>query len=733
MTDLNVASKEVLAKLMATENISVVHANAKTASFDIKDRVLTLPMWENMVKETYDHLVGHEVGHALFTPSDDWMQAVETKGEGYRTFLNVVEDARIEKLIQRRFPGLRKSFVKSYRKMLSEGFFGKDEKELNESQLIDRLNVYFKCGSSLGINFSSEEKSWIKEIDNAETFEDVVDIANRLYNEAVDEEQRNTDAFQEMIMQMQSEDGETSDGEEEESDDEDGEAQLQSGDDNDDWEDAELDEEDEDGDYVISNDLQGTPEEIKGPYSETDRNLSQNIADNYSDNSELEIRTARLSTSPLDIFTIGYDSIIRDYEANYTECIFAGDELHKKFMSNNKKTINYMVKEFEMRKSALAYSRAQISKTGVIDTVKMNNYKFADDIFRKVTVLPDGKNHGMIMIVDWSGSMADDIFNTVEQLLNLTMFCRQVNIPFEVYSFNDRGTYKSEEDVIAYRKYLNTVDVNDLVYSKNFRLVQLFDSKMNNQKFSKMAKILLGVSNYFKKAVYYRISPNMQLGGTPLAETVMASIEIYKNFKNKYRCDIVNTILLTDGAGDYIDVCTDKDESRYSGPITKNAQHFAPSRYHGYGGSGKESLQRLFIQDPVTKITKPVLNSLEMTNALIKMFRAVTGEKMIGYRILPSRKNSFISDYSDYQRRKTYQEASTAWEKVKTEKWIEITGYGYDMFFGILGGKNLETSNGAITVADDASIAKIRTAFKKSQSGKNQSRAMLNKFIEIIS
>jgi hypothetical protein len=40
-------SKDQLAKLMATEDITVRHSTtAKTASFDVKGRVLTLPNWE---------------------------------------------------------------------------------------------------------------------------------------------------------------------------------------------------------------------------------------------------------------------------------------------------------------------------------------------------------------------------------------------------------------------------------------------------------------------------------------------------------------------------------------------------------------------------------------------------------------------------------------------------------------------------------------------------------------
>ena len=54
-----------------------------------------------------DMLVGHEVGHALYTPDEDWTLKVQIPPQ----FVNVVEDARIEKMMKRRYPGLSKTFT----------------------------------------------------------------------------------------------------------------------------------------------------------------------------------------------------------------------------------------------------------------------------------------------------------------------------------------------------------------------------------------------------------------------------------------------------------------------------------------------------------------------------------------------------------------------------------------------------------------------------------------------
>jgi hypothetical protein len=81
--------------------------------------------------------------------------------------------------------------------------------------------------------------------------------------------------------------------------------------------------------------------------------------------------------------------------------------------------------------------RASISKTGDLNLNKIFSYQFSEDIFKKMTVVPGGKSHGLVMYLDWSGSMAQHIANTLKQLFNLTMFCKKVNIPFEVYAFID--------------------------------------------------------------------------------------------------------------------------------------------------------------------------------------------------------------------------------------------------------------------------------------------------------
>ena len=116
------------------------------------------------------------------------------------------------------------------------------------------------------------------------------------------------------------------------------------------------------------------------------------------------------------------------------------DEEYFSFKRDSQREVTYLVKEFECKKAASSYARASTSRTGVLDTSKLQTYKFNEDLFKKVTILPDGKNHGLIFVLDWSGSMQYVMQDTIKQLYSLVWFCKKTHIPFEVYAFTNEWT-----------------------------------------------------------------------------------------------------------------------------------------------------------------------------------------------------------------------------------------------------------------------------------------------------
>ena len=78
----------------------------------------------------------------LFTPNEDW----ETKIKASQSYLNVTEDARVEKLMKRKFGGLPKTFFKGYQELSDEDFFDLENEDIAKMNLVDRVNLHFKIG-----------------------------------------------------------------------------------------------------------------------------------------------------------------------------------------------------------------------------------------------------------------------------------------------------------------------------------------------------------------------------------------------------------------------------------------------------------------------------------------------------------------------------------------------------------------------------------------------------------
>ena len=170
--------KSQLAKLLATEDLVVEHRKVETACFNVHTRVLTLPMWEKASNEVYDMLVGHEVGHALYTPDENWIKDCKIPPQ----FVNIVEDVRIEKLMKRRYAGISKTFYRGYNELADEDFFCIENEDVSKMNLADRVNLYFKIGNFCDIFIKDgEEKEIVNMIDSTETFADVLFVSKILY------------------------------------------------------------------------------------------------------------------------------------------------------------------------------------------------------------------------------------------------------------------------------------------------------------------------------------------------------------------------------------------------------------------------------------------------------------------------------------------------------------------------------------------------------------------------
>ena len=176
---INLDVKGNLAKLIATENIIVQHNKVQTASFDVKNRVLTLPIFKEQKGDIYDMLIAHECAHALWTPYEQW-EEIATDNE-LRAYVNVLEDTRIDHLIQKKYPGVVRNYQNGFDLLDKKNFFGLIGKDINKDlMLIDKINIRSKSLNRLPFIFAPLEKEWLAKVDALKTFDDVVALAKQM-------------------------------------------------------------------------------------------------------------------------------------------------------------------------------------------------------------------------------------------------------------------------------------------------------------------------------------------------------------------------------------------------------------------------------------------------------------------------------------------------------------------------------------------------------------------------
>ena len=293
--------------------------------------------------------------------------------------------------------------------------------------LADRANLYFKVGNFVDITFDSEEQVLIQKIADVETFDDVLKVAEELYLFCKKEKEEKVDDT-EMPPNMGGESDQPA-NELEEQQESSGEGSGES------MTHEEMLEEAERREAGAA--LNDEPEVHTADALES--NLQDLVEESGYENVYVEIPKVDLK-----YIIAKNDDIHKEMDAwfnhqeNRLECLFDKvDGEFLKFKRNAQKEVNYLVKEFECRKAADSYARATTARTGVLDTSKLHTYKYNEDLFKKVSVIPDGKNHGLIFILDWSGSMSRVMLDTIKQLYNLIWFCKKVSIPFEVYAFTN--------------------------------------------------------------------------------------------------------------------------------------------------------------------------------------------------------------------------------------------------------------------------------------------------------
>lgn len=667
------ARTSILSRLLASENLRIVHdANMKSAAFDLAARTLILPMWK-CEKVVYDMLVGHEVAHAKYTPAVRWKSAAEEIGgkkfaRVAQDYINVIEDARIERMIKREFPGLRADFIAGYKHMHEVmDIFQIAKRDIATMSFIDRINLHYKIGVHCGVTipFTDAERPILDRInatrEGARGFEDVVAIARDLFTMKQEQDENNDDAEGDANGEGEQQDENTEKsnkgkgqkpdackGEESEDESTDG----SSGDDQDGSEDQ------SDGSSTDGDEEQDGNGSSEGGNGEAEGNgTTESAEDDTDDGESAESRKAEPSKSgksskvninngefaPAEVSTSDAMSngIEKFVDSNYSEEIITigridpskvvvsvkdfmalcDSEFHTGYYGNtkpvdaatidaaalkafkrvtdaNKRNVELMVKRFEVKRAARNHARTSSCKSGRISTRQLAKYKFSEDIFDRLTIKQDEKNHGLVILLDWSGSIGYMIGETVSQLTALLHFCRRAGIPAEVYFFTtqycpamdqaflDRNPQmkndKNWKQILSDTRRWNSSNIPGIKWNMNeeshafsdhafglpagttakggsavlqpFSLIKVYEQNMNAKSFARaIGRLILLAGTQGGGCIEVNeyglgVNGNMQLGGTPLDESILAMREIVKDFRKSSNTK-VTLVNLTDGDG----------------------------------------------------------------------------------------------------------------------------------------------------------------------------------------
>ena len=756
-TMVNLEVKGTLAKLLATENITVQHNKVATASFNVKDRILTLPIFKEQSGDVYDMLIAHECAHALFTPYDEW-QGIDN--DELRSYVNVIEDTRIDKLIQAKYPGVVKNYMNGFDILERKNFFGLGGKDINtDLMIIDKINLRSKSLNRLPFKFNDKDNEWLSKVDKVVTFDDVLKLAKEMLNwqkEQVEEMQKLPNFDELSIVKTYDLGNDEDDFDDEEFDAQPSSNESDQSDEKNDFNnfgDQKADDEKESNQSGPSDKKVDTEEEEKSTekathYGSGANGVSSNKLLKAVTDQAFEDKKTELLDKSIKGFAygnmpksnlksiVGYKDFLKQFsqfkieetKKGYSRYTSEYDvwlkDTYKKFQKENKKTVMYLVKEFEMKKAATAYKRASTDKTGIIDPLKLPNYKFSDDIFKRLTIVPDGKNHGMMMLLDWSGSMSDTLMNTVEQLLNLVEFVRKVNIPFEVYFFTSERSYSEQEKVKSF-----DMKEGDWFF-ESYNLVNCFSHRMTKQEFTTACMYMYHMALYYNSNYVYHktwddnlqmaryksygIPNQFSLGNTPLNEALIFCNELIPMFKKKYDIEKMTFVTLTDGGANSF------QKSFY------NTAEYGTDEW--YTKKNVEYDKQAVLQIGKDKIVSEGYGDL--TTKLLNHIGKKYDMNVIGFFILKRVKNWDIEQYLDGDFVARQKALAIAKKEMSKNKAIAVDKNGYSKYF-LLDGKKMKVEQFDLAEANvkKGTSSELKRIFGKSMANRLVSRVVLNKFI----
>ena len=785
-------SKSILARALAEENLKVIHnPSLETAMFDVVNRTLMLPVWENISSELYDLLVGHEVGHALYTPDIDagksndctdgpWTTIAQEIGgnvhaQYVQMLLNIVEDARIEQKIKEKYPGLRRDFTIGYREMLDKDFFSTKDADVSKMAFGDRVNLHFKVGNYLTIPFSADEQVIVDRIEKNKSFEGTCSISSDIFDFIGGKKQNIPKTQQPQNVNVISTPGQNG------NDQSSGQGQSQSG--NSAQGNGKMstpsagDQQTQNGTNPFDGNKTpqpnhntnsgspamgaGTGQVLEQMTTQTalDKNQQMNVSKKISNSNYYSLPTPDTKN-----MIVPCNKVLNHLSEHFATFRSAGgshatymnrlDAKYTRLMETTRPLIGQLIQQFDMKKAADEQKRTTTARSGKLDCDRLCLHKITDDIFLNYINIADGKNHGMVMVIDWSSSMQLSTEDVLTQVVLLSLFCRRMSIPFDVYLFSSqthaarycghnidiKQQWITKGTIKSYSTHSKTYDNHDrynntgTTETEELVLIQVLSSDMKASDLTTALKNLFTLGQFVTNPrelrvdektgfdFQYAIHPpsGLSQGNTPLDSAIIAMMDIVSKFQQKHKVQIVNTIFLTDGETGFSPIRT----SNHSNEIV-----------HVYCPFNKKEYD-------VSKFTCS-------TDALLDMFGDATGSTTVGFFVVVNKKGCKYINGVDHKEDLAKMHSTGFYECPRIVKEIrynyaigkrelgnvDVMNHGYDRLF-ILPTQSMtevtEVDDALSNIPQNATLTRIRNTFLKAVETRTASRGFINRFADVI-
>lgn len=538
---------QIYSQMLARENVAIEYSTtAKTAFFDIQNRIITLPLYEFLGPVENQMLTSHEVGHAKFSKYS--LEEFEEYSSKYGTLFNIIEDIYIESAMKREYPGLNKIFKEAYSTLCQQNMFGTEGLDTSKLDFFNKLNLFFKVGHCLPISFSQEESEYVAKCYTLSSNEDVINLCQEIIEhfkankrEMANSNEESTKESNDSTMgtQSRSEDTQESDSQA-------------------DHEDPELDRgEPRESESDTSESSEDSEEKRTDTYAQFNKNLSDK-QDEYNEEMDqssdstpgrlgsvsykLNVSTSSNPKSQVCVDWTAQTKTIFDYCASHKDDP-SYEEVRLAFerMSEDLATYRKLSHEgdtyFHMLRDAKKARDTRYKQSGRIDTRRLAKYKTTETIFKMKKMKDHETNHGVVLLIDYSGSMHRTIDDVIAQAIITCEFCKHNNIYFEVYLF---GPHQVE--MYSGRDYKEGVTVYKIADSQSYKPEHIYF--YGNVMGTYDIRYHLNKKNAGEEVAKCRL----EMGETPLSDAALTAWHAVRDMKSR-GIDKTHCIVISDGDG----------------------------------------------------------------------------------------------------------------------------------------------------------------------------------------